>query len=130
VAEAAAELAREKGSAKRDDQNTLYLVGEMENALATAQMALRSAMDIANDYEFEVINGTANDILIRKTIAAKALIETVEKALQVVGGAGFFRSVGLERLLRDIHGAQFHPLQEKRQLEFTGRVALGLDPIG
>ena len=36
--------------------------------------------------------------------------------------AGLFRSMGLERLLRDIHGAQFHPLQAKRQHRFTGRV--------
>jgi len=47
-----------------------------------------------------------------------------------VGGGGLFRSLGLERLLRDIYGVQFHPLQAKRQHRFTGRVALGLDPIG
>jgi hypothetical protein len=33
-------------------------------------------------------------------------------------------------LLRDVHGAEFHPLQEKRQHRFTGRIALGLDPVG
>ena len=53
-----------------------------------------------------------------------------ETAFAAVGGSAFFRSVGLERLLRDVHGAQFHPLQEKRQHLFTGRVALGLDPVG
>ena len=56
-------------------------------------------------------------------------MQTVEKAFEVVGGGALFRSVGLERLLRDLHGAQFHPLQEKRQHLFTGRVALGLDPV-
>jgi hypothetical protein len=35
-----------------------------------------------------------------------------------------------ERLLRDVHGAQFHPLPEKRQHLFTGKLALGQDPIG
>jgi hypothetical protein len=30
----------------------------------------------------------------------------------------------------DVHAAQFHPLQAKRQHRFTGRAALGLDPIG
>ena len=69
-------------------------------------------------------------VLIRKTVAANACIQTVENAFEVVGGGAFFRSVGLERLLRDVHGAQFHPLQEKRQHLFTGRVALGLDPVG
>ena len=37
--------------------------------------------------------------------------------------------VRVERLVRDAHGIQFHPLQEKRQQHFTGRMALGLDPI-
>lgn len=69
-------------------------------------------------------------MLIRKTVAANACLQTVEKALEVVGGGAFFRSVGLERLLRDVHGGPFHLLQEKRQHLFTGRVALGLDPIG
>ncbi len=32
--------------------------------------------------------------------------------------------------MRDVHGVQFHPLPEKRQQLFTGRLALGLDPIG
>jgi alkylation response protein AidB-like acyl-CoA dehydrogenase len=129
VAEAAAELARELAAKKRNDPNTIYLVGEMENALTTAQMAIDSAVEIANDYEFEPSNETASAIFVRKTIAANAVIQTAEKALEVAGGAAFFRSVGLERLLRDLHGAQFHPMQEKRQHIFTGRVALGLEPM-
>jgi alkylation response protein AidB-like acyl-CoA dehydrogenase len=54
----------------------------------------------------------------------------VEKALEVAGGGGIFRSMGLERLFRDIQAAQFHPLQTKRQHRFTGRFVLGLEPIG
>src|SRR3546814_7626581 len=61
--------------------------------------------------------------------AAKAVIAAAEKALEATGGAGMFRKLGLERLLRDAHGAQFHPLPEKRQQLFTGRLALGLDPV-
>jgi len=36
----------------------------------------------------------------------------------------------LERLFRDVQGAPFHPLPEKKQLEFNGRVGLGLSPVG
>jgi acyl-CoA dehydrogenase len=68
-------------------------------------------------------------VLTRKTIAANAVIATAEKAMEVAGGAGMFRKLGIERLLRDAHGAQFHPLPEKRQQLFTGRLAMGLDPI-
>jgi hypothetical protein len=47
----------------------------------------------------------------------------------VVGGSSFFRSLGLERRFRDIQGARFHPFQERKQYVFSGRVALGLDPV-
>ena len=85
---------------------------------------------IANDLDFASTVETANLMIIRKTIAAGAVIATVEKALETAGGGGFYRKTGLERLLRDAHAGQFHPLQEKRQILFTGRLALGLDPVG
>lgn len=128
VAEAAAAIAREK-AAKRPDPSATYLLGEMENALATAQLAHDAMVVITNDLEFEPVNETANAILIRKTIVAKAAKEAVEKAMEAVGGAGYFRATGLERLLRDVHAAQFHPLAEKKQLLFTGRMSQGLDPV-
>jgi alkylation response protein AidB-like acyl-CoA dehydrogenase len=87
-------------------------------------------IDISANYTFAADVPTANAILIRKTIAAQALLAAGEKALEVVGGGGLYRSMGLERLVRDLHGAQFHPLQAKRQHRYTGRVAVGLDPIG
>jgi alkylation response protein AidB-like acyl-CoA dehydrogenase len=137
VAEAAADLALGLARKKGDqdgrgggDPHAPYLIGEMDNALVTAQLAVQGMVELCDDYAFEPSVQTANAIFIRKTIAANACIATVEKALELAGGGAFFRSAGLERLLRDVHGAQFHPLQEKRQLLFTGRVALGLDPIG
>jgi alkylation response protein AidB-like acyl-CoA dehydrogenase len=130
VAEAAAAVACREATKKRGDPHLPYLLGEMENALTMAQMALQGMIDIAADYGFEAVEQTANAIFIRKTVAARAVIQTAEKALEAVGGAGFFRRLGLERLLRDVHGAQFHPLPEKRQLLFTGCLALGLEPLG
>ena len=115
---------------KRHDPDVWYLVGEMENALATGQMAVQAMIDPCADYTFTSDIATANATLIRKTIAAQSLQIAVEKALETVGGGGIFRSLGLERLVRDIHAAQFHPLQAKRQHRFSGRAALGLDPVG
>jgi alkylation response protein AidB-like acyl-CoA dehydrogenase len=128
IAEAAATIAREK-AASRPDPSATYLLGEMENALATTQMAHNAMVNITNDFEFDAVDETANAILIRKTITAKAAKETVEKAMEAVGGTGYFRSAGLERLLRDVLASQFHPLAEKKQLLFTGRMAQGLDPV-
>jgi len=129
VAEAAAEIARGGASKRQADPVAPFLFGELANLLTTAQIAADDMVRIANDYDFEPTVETANAILMRKTIAAKAVLATAEKALEATGGAGFFRRLELERLVRDAHAAQFHPLQEKRQLHFTGRLALGLDPV-
>ena len=73
---------------------------------------------------------TTNDGLIARTLAGRSALRTVEKAMEVVGGGSFYRKLGLERLFRDVQGARFHPLQEKRQLRYTGRFVLGLDIDG
>ena len=65
---------------KRDDPQTPYLIGEMTNALVTAQMALEGMSAIAANYDFALVDETANGIFIRKTIAARAAIQTIEKA--------------------------------------------------
>ena len=111
------------------DPVTPYLVGEMENLLITAQMARADLIRLANNLDFTPSVELASSVLSRKSICAKAVIATAEKALEATGGAGFYRKTGLERLLRDAHGAQFHPLPEKRQHLFTGRVSMGLDPV-
>ncbi len=46
------------------------------------------------------------------------------RAMEIVGGQGFFRSFGLERLFRDVQAAQYHPLQEKDQQLFSGEFIL------
>jgi acyl-CoA dehydrogenase len=129
VAEAARDLALQQLQRKRADADVWYPVGELENALTTGQMAVRELIELCANYAFTPDIPTANAAVIRKTIAAQALLAAVEKALEVVGGGGLFRTMGLERLLREIHGVQFHPLQAKRQHRFSGRVALGLDPV-
>lgn len=130
TAEAAANTARDKAKARTGDPVTPYLIGEMENLLITAQMARADMIRMCNNYDFAPSIQMASDILARKTICANAVIATAEKAMEATGGSGFFRKSGLERLLRDAHGAQFHPLPEKRQQLMTGRVSMGLDPIG
>ena len=129
VAEEAAEIAMRRAKGRAEDTVTQVLAGEMENLLTTARLARDDMVRLANDLDFEPTVNLASDILTRKTIAARSVIATTEKALEVAGGSGFFRKAGLERLLRDAHAAQFHPLQEKRQQVFTGRHLLGLAPV-
>jgi len=129
VAEAAAAIGQAQASRRQSDPVVPYLLGELTNDLTMAQLALDDMVRLANDLDFAMDLAVTNAILVRKTIVAENVLATVEKALEAAGGAGFYRKVGLERLLRDAHAAQFHPLSAKRQHRFTGRVALGLDPI-
>jgi alkylation response protein AidB-like acyl-CoA dehydrogenase len=129
VAEAAAAIARERAKARTTDPVTPLLIGEMENLLINARIVWVDMVRLTNNFEFEPTAEHASQMLARKTICANQVIATSEKALEATGGGGFFRKLGLERLLRDAHAAQFHPLQEKRQQIFTGRLSMGLDPV-
>jgi len=128
VAEGARSKALEIARKKPDDGNLAYLVGDMENAFAAATMALEQM--VQNAETAAPGPETTNRTVIGRTLAGQAAIRTVERAMEVAGGASFYRRVGLERALRDVQGARFHPLQEKAQLRYTGRLALGLDING
>jgi alkylation response protein AidB-like acyl-CoA dehydrogenase len=129
IAEAAAAIGREQAKKRPADPTVPYLLGELANRLTTVQLAIDDMVCLARDLDFAMSLDVTNAVLVRKTIVAEGVLSTVEKALEAAGGAGFYQNMGLERLLRDAHGAQFHPLSAKRQHRFTGRLALGLDPI-
>jgi acyl-CoA dehydrogenase len=128
VAEGARAKALEIARKKPDDGNLVYLAGEMENAFASAATALDQMVHTAET----AMPGpdTTSRIMIGRTLAGQAVIRTVDRSMEVAGGASFYRRMGLERAFRDIQGARFHPLQEKAQLRYTGRLALGLDIDG
>ena len=126
IAEAALDIALRAVQKRRDDPATQRAVGAMENELAVARMALREMVDAAACVPLDA--NTTNRVLIGRTVAGRASIATVERAMEVAGGAAFFRDFGLERLFRDIQAARYHPVREPAQTTFTGRVALGLNP--
>jgi alkylation response protein AidB-like acyl-CoA dehydrogenase len=126
VAEASGRIARESAIRRGDDGVTCELLGELENELATARLAFDSMVAITNNFEFQPSSQKTSEVLVRKTILTQAVIRTASKALEVTGGGGYFRSQGLERLLRDAYAGQFHPLPPRKQHRFTGRLAMGL----
>jgi acyl-CoA dehydrogenase len=128
IAEAARTLAVAEARKKVEDSHLPYLVGELENELLRAQLALQHMIDTAT--RSTPGPETTSAVMIGRTLAGQAAIRTVEKALEVAGGRSFYRSLTLERLFRDVQAARFHPLQEKAQLRYTGRLALGLDIDG
>ena len=127
VAETAAAKATARARQAPPTPERLLSLGEMTNALTTAQLASADLLRLADNYGFDAGLELADGALVRKSICARAVLDTVHRALETVGGVGLSRTFGLERLLRDAHGAAFHPLPERVQQLFTARLALGLD---
>lgn len=100
------------------------LVGAMHNELTNAELNLKDMIRITNDYDFKAVDQNGQDILVRKTNTANACISVVKKAMEIVGGKGFYRGFGLERIFRDMQAVHYHPLQEKEQQQFTGEFIL------
>jgi alkylation response protein AidB-like acyl-CoA dehydrogenase len=100
------------------------LIGEMNNDLVAAEIQLGDMLRITNNYDFAAIDQNGHDILARKTNVANAAIRVVTKAMEIVGGEGFYRSFGLERLFRDVQAARYHPLPESEQVKFSGEYLL------
>ncbi len=128
VAEGARDRALTVARRRGEDETTIALVGEMENAFAMARMSVE---DMIRNAETQTPGPLAtNRAMTGRTLAGQACIRTVEKAMEAAGGAAFYRELGLERAFRDVQAARFHPLQEKPQLRYAGRLALGLDIDG
>lgn len=125
IAEQATQIAVEQAKSQKADKPYLvYLIGEMYNELTAAQVLLKDMISMTNEYDFQPENKIGNAMLIRKTLVANACLKTVNKAMEVAGGHGFFRKSTLERLFRDVQAGAYHPLPEKAQHQFTGEFIL------
>lgn len=128
VADGARRRALEIARTRRPDSHLLQRIGEMENAHAAADMAMREMIAIAAGGAPGP--ATTSRAMTCRTLLGDAAIGTVSRAMDVAGGAGFYRKAGLERAFRDVQGARFHPLQREPQHALAARVALGLDIDG
>ena len=128
IADRAEQLVLEMVDASRAHAMTQWSVGELQSQRVVAQTALSAMADLAHDLDFAPSVSRTNEVMILKTAAVTASQRAVEAAMEAVGGRGFYRRNGLERLLRDVRAGGYHPLPEKAQRLFTGQLALGLNP--
>jgi acyl-CoA dehydrogenase len=126
LADAAAKLAIGSTSG---NPNHAAAVGQMRSKVTTATLALTDMVRIVDNYSFTPDLSITSEILERKAIAAGSVKAAVETASEIVGGAGFYRGHPMERIVRDVRAFHFHPLPERIQQTFSGRIALGLDPL-
>lgn len=124
VAESARDIAVELARKKEPNQHMIDLAGRMDTSLRAAQIAHRWMVEVA---EWNTPSAeSVNEVMIGRTLVAEHAIRAVELAMELVGGAGFYRATGLERRFRDIQGARYHPLQAGPQARYAGSMALGL----
>jgi alkylation response protein AidB-like acyl-CoA dehydrogenase len=126
VAESARDIAIELARKKPAGADQRALAGQMETALRAAQLghAAMVAAAEANAPSAESVN----EVMIGKAIVTRNALRAVDLAMELAGGAGFYRAAGLERRFRDIQGARYHPLQRGPQAQYAGAMALG-EPV-
>ena len=125
IAEKAAAIAIEQTKKRKPyKEHITMLIGEMYNELTAAKVQWNDMINICNNFDFIPTDERASDILSRKSNVAKACINTVTKALEVVGARSYYVDLGLERLFRDVQAGSYHPLIEKNQQLFTGEFLL------
>jgi indole-3-acetate monooxygenase len=123
VAEHAREIALSLAKQKHN-HHVLELAGRMDTELAGAR--------IAHDFMLDAIRksapnaATVNQVMTGKELVTRHAIAAVEYAMELAGGAGFYRAAGLERCFRDIQAARYHPLQSGPQAQYAGAMAMGL----
>lgn len=124
VAESARDIAIALARRKVPNPHAVQLAGQMETELTAARLAHESMLAAVRLNAPS--SGTVNQVMIGRHLVARHAIAAVEQAMELAGGAGFYRSAGLERRFRDIQAARYHPLQSGPQAEYAGSMALGL----
>ena len=96
----------------------------MDTRLRVAGWALAGALAVVgDDPEPSMDNVVA--VMAAKREVALAGIEVCDLAMDVAGGAAYYRTSPIEQCYRDIRGAKFHPLSPEATLLHAGRLALG-----
>ncbi len=123
IAESARDIAIGLAKKKPVNHHATNLAGQMDTALRAAQLAHRHMIEVVerNAPSAEAVN----EVMIGRALVAANSIRTVELAMELAGGASFYRANQLERRFRDVQGARFHPLQAGPQAQFAGAIALG-----
>jgi indole-3-acetate monooxygenase len=124
IAESACDIALGLARRKQPNHHVLELTGRMKTELAGARLGCESMLAATR------LNApsaaTINQVMIGKELVTRHAIAAVEHAMELAGGAGFYRAAGLERRFRDIQAARYHPLQSGPQAQYAGAMALGL----
>ena len=125
TAEGARDIAIDLATRKKtQSHHAVELAGRMETELSAARLACDFMLDAIRKSAPSA--ETVNQVMTGKQLVTQHAIAAVELAMELAGGAGFYRAAGLERRFRDIQAARYHPLQSGTQAQYAGAMALGL----
>jgi indole-3-acetate monooxygenase len=124
VAESARDLAITLAKRRPANHSIIEVAGRMDTELTAARLAHESMLTAIR---FNAPSAeTVNQVMIGRQLVGRHALAAVDLAMELAGGAGFYRSAGLERKFRDIQAARYHPLQSGPQAQYAGSMALGL----
>ena len=112
------------GRGRTGDRLVQRQVGDMDVRLRAGWWALLGALE-----EFgggDPTPGAMNAIFAAKHLVTLGAMEVVDKAMELAGGASYYRSSLLERAYRDVRAGKYHPLTPDLALVYAGRVGLDL----
>jgi alkylation response protein AidB-like acyl-CoA dehydrogenase len=114
---------------REHDPHVQRLFAEMEILLETARALLfRHAHEMASEAlytDLPVQDGMAKAVLVKHVCCTNA-IRIVDLALDVVGGAGYYRRLPLERMYRDVRAGAMMPYNPLEAIDLFGRTSLGI----
>ena len=102
-----------------------HAAAEMTLALEAANATIER---VAHDWSTGVDHGDAwtSKLVGAKYIAVEAAQKVVDLAMDMTGGAGFFRTHEMARLYRDVRAGKLHPANAGLVHEMVGKTALGI----
>jgi alkylation response protein AidB-like acyl-CoA dehydrogenase len=125
VAESAFHAAVTAAASKSTDPVVQRTVGLMSTRLRVAEWALDGALRSVGDDPQPSMESFAAVLAAKREIAL-AGVDVCDLAMEIAGGAAFFKGAIIERAYRDVRAAKFHPLTPELSLVHAGRLALGL----
>jgi alkylation response protein AidB-like acyl-CoA dehydrogenase len=134
IAAGAMEEARRQAKKRGSDASpqVQHAFAEMEILLETARAVLhRHAGEMASGEILTAIpvqQGMARAVL-TKHVACNNAIQIVDRALDVVGGAGYYKRSALERMYRDVRAGTIMPYNNPEAHDLFGRTSLGIEIV-
>ncbi len=125
IAEGACQHAIDAAAGRQSDPTVQRQVGLMTHRARVAAWALDGALAVAGD-DPQPSMQTVAAVMAAKREIALAGIEICDLAMDLGGGAAFFKGSPIERAYRDIRAAKFHPFNAEATLIHAGQLALGI----